>query len=335
MRKILVTGGAGFIGRELSREILSTNSNSSVMILDSFTSSNGNGTLLENKTDNENLQIIKVDLVNDTGLLDKLIQECDQVFHLAANVKVDVGASDTSIDFRNNIVATHNLLEAMRKSTRCKQIIFTSSSTVYGEPSVIPTPENYGPLIPISLYGSSKLACEALISGYCNSFSMSSVILRLANVIGPHSSHGVIYDFVKKLSHNPLELTIRGNGEQQKSYLHIEDCIRAFSVASQKLEQLTSASVEVYNVGSSDWIMVTEIADIVIRSLRLEDVKIVFTNGHDGGRGWAGDVREMLLDCARLGNEGWRADLNSRDSVLRTIMDICRKPASQSYEIHR
>lgn len=236
---------------------------------------------------------------------------------------VGLGSLDTPINFQNNIVAIHNVLEAMRKSRRCNHIIFTSGSTVYGEPSIIPTPENYGPLIPISFYGSSKLACEALISGYCSSFSMSGIILRLANVVGPLSSHGLIHDFVRKLCQNPLELMIRGNGKQQKSYIYIEDCVNALCLASKKLEKLAPGLIEVYNVGSNDTIMIKEIADIVVSSLQLKDVKIVYTNGN-GGRGSTGDVRKMLLDCSRLKGEGWKADLNSRDAVMRTVMGICR-----------
>lgn len=323
MGKILITGGAGFIGSELSRKIASSVSENSQIIVDSHLSSRENHPLPTNRI-SQKVQLVKADLVTDIDALDRLVQECNLVYHLAANVKVDVGASDTTVDFRNNIVATHNVLEAMRKSSRCKQIIFTSSSTVYGEPSAIPTPESYGPLIPISVYGASKLACEALISGYCNSFSMSGVILRLANVIGPLSSHGVIYDFVRKLRNNPGQLTIRGNGKQQKSYLFIEDCIKAICVASKKLQKLNAGLVEVYNVGSSDWIKVTEIADIVSSSLGLKDVRLVFANGSDG-RGWAGDVREMLLDCTRFSEQGWRADLNSRDAVLRTVANMSEK----------
>ena len=159
--------------------------------------------------------------------LAQVVKECDLIYHLAANVEVREGHLNTDIDFLNNIVATRNVLESMREN-RCKKIIFTSSSVVYGEHPTMPTSEDYGPLKPISLYGASKFACEALISGYVGTFGIEAVIFRLANVIGPNSGHGVISDFFRKLKEsNGKYLEILGDGKQNKSYLYIDDCINA------------------------------------------------------------------------------------------------------------
>ena len=155
MDKVLVTGGAGFIGAELSRSIASGNPKNEVIILDNFSASNrGKSFNLTNLP--HNVETVRADLATDQHTLERAVQECSMVFHLAANVRVDVGSIDTTVDLRNNLIATYNLLEAMRKSDNCKRIVFTSSSTVYGEPSIIPTPESYGPLQPISMYGASK-----------------------------------------------------------------------------------------------------------------------------------------------------------------------------------
>jgi UDP-glucose 4-epimerase len=322
MNKVLVTGGAGFIGAELSRSIASGNPKNEVIILDNFSApSRGKSFNLTNLP--HNVETVRADLVTDQNTLERAVQECIMVFHLAANVRVDVGSIDTTVDLRNNLIATYNLLEAMRKSDNCKRIVFTSSSTVYGEPSIIPTPESYGPLQPISMYGASKLACESFVSGYCGSFSLSGTILRLANVIGPLSSHGVIYDFTQRLQYNPQELTVKGNGKQQKSYLYIDDCIEALKTAGQILERKEPGATEVYNVGSTDWIRVTDIAAIVTRSLGLQGTKLLFTEGQEG-RGWAGDVREMLLDCKKFAADGWRPVLSSHEAVTETVSKLCQ-----------
>ena len=300
--KVLVTGGAGFIGSHLIDALVDKNE---IVCIDNFSS----GKMEFIKQNLDKIELVKGDLLyrND---IKKAIKDIDIVFHLAANPDVRLGAIDTNIHFQQNIVATYNLLEEMRMAG-VKKIVFTSSSTVYGEASIIPTPENYGPLVPISLYGASKLAAEALITAYCHTFDMEAKIYRFANVVGPRSTHGVIYDFINKLRKNPKELEILGDGSQKKSYLYIDDCIDAmlFGLKSNK-------KVEIFNIGSEDWINVKKIAEIVSQEMNLNP-KFIFTGGVDG-RGWKGDVKIMRLAIDKLKKLGWKPRYNSEQAVRLT-----------------
>ena len=242
----------------------------------------------------------------------KALKDADVVFHLAANPEVRLQLNDPETCFRQNVYATHVVLEKMRTTGGAKRLVFASTSTVYGDAEVIPTPENYSPLEPISLYGGSKLACEAMISSYCHSFGWSAVALRLANVIGGRSNHGVIADFISKLKRNPRRLEVLGDGTQTKSYIHIDDCCRAI------LEALRASSgpMDIFNVGSEDKISVSRIAEIVIEEMGLENETAVrFTGGVGGGRGWVGDVKHMMLDIGKLKSRGWSPRHSSEESV--------------------
>ena len=249
------------------------------------------------------------------------MENCELVFHLAANPEVRVGAVDTEIDFEQNIVATYNVLEEMRESETAKTIVFTSTSTVYGDAKVLPTPEEYGPLEPISLYGASKLACEALISAYCHAFDMRGVIYRFANMVGSRSRHGVIWDFIHKLMENPLELEILGDGTQTKSYLMVDECV---DVLLFGLEH-ASERVEIYNIGSEDQIGVKEIAGIVTEEMGLKAVGFRYTGGIRGGRGWIGDVKTMFLDISKMKRLGWKPRYNSAESIKTATNQILRE----------
>ncbi len=203
----------------------------------------------------------QVDLLTDP--INDYFDGIEEVWHLAANPDVRVALENTKLDLEQNILVTFRVLEAM-KENQVKKILFTSTSTVYGEADQIPTPENYGPCTPISFYGATKLACEALISAYCHTFDMRTVIFRLANIIGPRSTHGVIYDFLQKLRKNPDELEILGDGSQKKSYLYIEDCIDAMQLTARTCRR---QGVNIYNIGSEDWITVKEIARILCKQM--------------------------------------------------------------------
>ncbi len=303
---ILVTGGAGFIGSHLIDSLLE--SNHEVKCIDNFSS--GRKEFIEGSI-NKGLELVKGDLLNP-GDIKKALDGCDTVFHLAANPDVRLGVDNTRVHLEQNIIATYNLLEEMRKAG-VKKIAFTSSSTVYGEAEEIPTPENYGPLVPISLYGASKLAAEGLISAYCHTFDMESVIYRFANVVGPRSTHGVTYDFIKKLRGNAGELEILGDGSQKKSYLYISDCIDAMLFGMEK----SKSKVEIFNIGSEDWVDVRKIADIVSQEMGISP-KYRFTGGVDGGRGWKGDVKIMRLSIDRLKNMGWKPEYGSEDAIRMT-----------------
>ena len=300
--KALVTGGAGFIGSHLIDALLKKNYD--VVCLDNF--STGKKEFIEGKE----IELVEGNLLKKRDIR-KALKDCDIVFHLAANPDVRIGAINTKTHFDNNILATYNLLEEMRKEG-VEKIVFTSSSTVYGEAKVIPTPEDYAPLIPISLYGASKLAAEALICSFCYTFDMEGIIYRFANVVGPRATHGVIYDFINKLKKNPKELEILGDGKQRKSYLYIDDCISAMLFGIGKAKE----RVEIFNIGSEDWIEVKRIADIVSQEMGLNP-KYKFTGGIDG-RGWKGDVKFMRLDIKKLKSIGWSPKYDSKEAVRLT-----------------
>jgi UDP-glucose 4-epimerase len=307
MPSALVTGGAGFIGSHLVDRLVGEGW--SVTVLDNF--STGRFENVEQAFKTGRLKII----MGDAKTINLPVEEIsvEYVFHFAANP--DVRESSPSIHFQENIVATFNMLEYARRAG-VRTFVFASSSTVYGDASKIPTPEDYGPLKPISLYGAAKLAAEGLVSSYCHTFGMAGVSLRLANVVGPRLTHGVIHDFINKLLENPRRLEILGDGSQRKSYVWIGDCIEAILHVLKRVE---ASRYDVYNVGSEDWVTVSEIADMVMESMRLKSVEKIFTGGVENGRGWVGDVKLMNLDISRIKATGWRPMHTSREAVKLSI----------------
>ncbi|MBS7654466.1 MAG: NAD-dependent epimerase/dehydratase family protein [Halobacteria archaeon] len=311
--KVLITGGAGFIGSHLVDALM--NSNVNLCVFDNLSS--GNLKNIKKWLGNSNFTFIKGDMLNPNDMLDA-VYGCEVVWHLAANPEVKVGVINPDIHFQQNILATFNLLEAIRKDGNVKTLLFASTSTVYGEASKLPTPEDYAPLVPISMYGSSKLSCEILITTYAHIYGFRAIIYRLANIVGPRSRHGVIYDFIQKLKRNPMELEVLGDGKQRKSYLYVSDCIKAMLIGFNK----SIGHVEVYNVGSEDQIDVKSIANIVIEEMGLQNVKVKFTGGVDGGKGWIGDVKNMLLDITKLKSLGWMPEHTSAESIRRTTKEL-------------
>ena len=307
MAKVLVTGGAGFMGSHLVRRLLREGYD--VVCFDNFSS--GRLENIEELLSLPNFKLVRGDLREHKDITNA-IKGCSTVFHLAANPEVRIG--DPREHFDNNLLASFNLLEAMRRHD-VGTIVFASSSTVYGDASILPTPEDYTPLEPISTYGASKLGVEALISAYSHTYGIRGIILRYANVVGPRISRGVVYDFVQKLRRNPKVLEVLGDGLQKKSYIWIEDAIDATMIA-----WLCSKGIyAVYNVGSEDAIEVRRIAEIVIEEMGLRDVNIYYTGGVDGGRGWKGDVKFMHLDVSRLKALGWAPKFKSEDAIRMTI----------------
>jgi len=320
--RVLITGGAGFIGSHLVDELMACGAN--ISVLDNLSS--GKLENIKRWLDHNKFKFIHGNLLNATDLT-KALEGCKIVYHLAANPEVKVSSISPNIHFQQNVVATYKLLEAVRKIGSVKAFAFTSSSTVYGDTVEIPTPEEYAPLEPISVYGASKLACEALITAYAHTYGFKAVIYRLANIVGPRSRHGVIYDFVQKLNKNPNELEILGDGTQSKSYLYISDCIRAMTLGLEKSRN----QVEVYNVGSEDRIDVKSIAQIVIEEMGLEKVRLTFSGGVNGGRGWIGDVKNMLLDTSKIKSLGWNPELNSQQAIRKTAKHMIQNPSVTSY----
>ena len=315
-RLVLVTGGAGFIGSHLVDALMM--SGARVRVIDNLSG----GTLdnIKRWIGEDSFEFIKGDLLNDRDLRG-VINGCEVIFHLAANPEVKLGFSSPHIHFEQNVVATYRLLERLRNSETLDLLIFTSSSTVYGDAEEIPTSEDYGPLKPISVYGAAKLASEALISSFAHNFGFRAVICRLANIVGPRSRHGVIYDFIMKLQKNPRELEILGDGTQKKSYLYVDDFISALPIIMKNI----SSEVEVFNVGSEDWVDVKRIAEIITEEMNLGDVVFRFTGGVNGGRGWKGDVKYMLLSVEKLKRLGWKPRFNSAEAVRKTARELIRE----------
>ena len=298
----VVTGGAGFIGSHLVDALVARGDR--VTVIDNL--STGSLANLSPHLASGSITLVRADLL-ESGWEGHL-KGADMVFHLAADPDVRQSAISPERQVQQNVGATARVLEAMRHHG-VRNLAFTSTSTVYGEASVIPTPEDYTPLEPISVYGATKLACEAIISAYSYSFGIRSWSFRFANIIGPRSGHGVIPDFVRKLRESPGELEILGDGSQTKSYLEVGECIRAMLFAVEHARE----PVNVYNIGSEDWIDVTTIADIVVKAMGLSRVEYRYTGGM---RGWVGDVPRMLLSIERLKSLGWRPQMGSRESVV-------------------
>jgi UDP-glucose 4-epimerase len=311
--KVFVTGGAGFIGSHLV-DVLCRNE-MEVVVFDNLSS--GRLESLQEWLHDPNFVFERGDLLKFGKIRDSLC-DCETIFHFAANPEVRVSSTNPEIHYKQNVVATFNLLETVRLNGNVKTLGFASSSTVYGDAEKIPTPENYAPLKPISVYGASKLASEALITSYAYTYGFNAVIFRLANIIGPRSKHGVIYDFMEKLAKNPKKLEILGDGTQTKSYLYVGDCVNAM------LEGINCPGdrVEIYNIGSEDQINVREIADVVCDKMDFRNVKYFFSGGVDGGRGWKGDVKVMLLSIEKIKTLGWIPAFNSRQAVEKTAESL-------------
>jgi UDP-glucose 4-epimerase len=307
----VVTGGAGFIGSHLVDTLVAQGNE--VLVIDSLSA--GRKETIARHIDSCNVRFIEKDLLFN-GWQDA-VEGADRLFHLAADPDVRQSAVNPDPTMQNNIMATYQVLKAMRKYT-IPELVFTSTSTVYGDATIIPTPEDYTPLEPISIYGASKLACEALISAYCHSFGMRAYIFRFANIIGSRSGHGVITDFIRKLRENPKELEILGDGKQTKSYLEVHECIAAMLFATGKARGI----INTFNIGSEDWIDVKSIAEIVTEEMRLQGTRFRFTGGD---RGWVGDVPRMQLSIDRIKTLHWKPQTGSRESVRIAVRDLLKE----------
>lgn len=310
--KAVVTGGAGFIGSGLCEELI--NQGWDVTVFDNLSvGSRKNLSTLTKEPDAFRVKLVVGDCTNREEV-ERAVRDCDVLFHFAANPEVRMELNDPRECYRQNVLATHNVLEAFRTS-RAKLIVFASTSTVYGRAKTFPTPEDYSPLEPISFYGASKLAGEAMLSSYCHSFDRQGIILRFANILGPRSTHGVVNDFILKLRQNPSELQVLGDGTQTKSYLYIDDSVSAILATIKDPRN----PVEVFNVGSEDQISVREIATTICNEMNLKAVRVTLAGGLSDGSGWIGDVKNMLLDISRLKSRGWKPKHTSRESIELTV----------------
>jgi len=301
----VVTGGAGAIGSVLVRTLLERGG--AVRVIDNL--SGGQRERLPTGRAAAKLSLTVADLRQPSSYSD-VFRNANEVWHLAANPDIRLGTRDPRVDLEHGTLATFNVLECAR---RCDvpRVLFSSSSVVYGLPTVFPTPEDYGPLNPESLYGASKLAAEGLCSAFAHSYGLKAYIFRFANIVGPGMNHGVIYDFLKKLKSDPTRLEVLGDGRQAKSYLWVEDCVDAMHLAKER----SSAPVNLYNLGSDDQTAVHDIAERVVRALGGR-ARIDYTGG---SRGWVGDVPLQLLATDRIRGLGWSPKLSSSEAVDRAI----------------
>ena len=308
---ILVAGGAGFIGSHLCDALLSKNN--TVIVADKLIMGSKN---IEHLSQNTNFKFYEMELANQDNV-DKLFwdNKIDIVYHMAANSDIQKSANDTSIDFNDTLLTTRLLLESMRKNN-VKNIFFASTSAVYGEMPDIVLNEETGGLKPVSYYGGAKLASEALISSYVSMCDMNAVIFRFPNVIGPRLTHGVVYDFVKKLRNNPKELEILGNGTQCKPYIYVTDLVNAIVKLTEQFEP----GVDVFNISvMSEGTSVTHIAEIVVDVLGLSDVEFKYTGGD---RGWKGDVPRFKYDISKVLATGWKPEYTSDEAVRKAAQSL-------------
>lgn len=311
MKTVLITGGAGFIGCHLTKKLLEQGSK--VICVDDFTL--GTKENIKDFLVNPNFLLIQQDVTKVEDILESLEEvEIDIIYHMAANSDIQKGGKNPTIDFHNTLETTFASLEIARRK-QIKNYFFASTSAIYGNRINELLKEDMGNLRPISYYGGAKLASESIISSYAYMNEMNVVIFRFPNVIGPNLTHGVIYDFTKKLHDNPNHLVILGDGTQSKPYIYVEDLIEVILKMTQNIKN----GVEVYNIGVDGSTSVTKIADIVCQELGLQNVEYEYTGGNVG---WKGDVPKFQYDLSKIHNQGWKAKHNSDESVQETVKYI-------------
>lgn len=308
--RYIVVGGAGCIGSHFVDALLSDTNVTQVTIYDNFSS--GRAWHYYHNAKDYRLSVIRNDVENNQALTEAMIGH-DVVIHLASNPDIAKAVKDPSIDFWQGTALTNSVLEAMRKAD-VKKLLYASGSGVYGDVGQKESKETDS-LLPVSTYGSSKLAGEALIRSYCYMFGLSAVCFRFGNVVGARQTHGVGLDFCKRLFADPTKLTILGNGLQEKSYIYVQDVVRAVLLASKKLDK----PFEEYNVATGDYITVNKIAKIVCKCLNIDNVKFEYTGGD---RGWKGDVPIVKLNTDKIRKLGWNNVLSTEGAVTTSILEL-------------
>ena len=310
--RMLVTGGSGFIGSHLVERLL--NEGHEVIVVDNF--STGQKAFLNDVISSKQCQLISGDLL-DEDFLNTVMRKVEFVWHLAANADVRYGTKYPRRDLEQNTIATFNVLESMRKNG-VRNIAFSSTGSVYGDAPVIPTPEDCPFPEQTSLYGASKLACEGLVSAYCEGFDMHGWIFRFVSILGERYTHGHVVDFFGQLQNHPGQLNILGDGEQRKSYLYVHDCIDAMLVAIKVKQK----RVEILNLGTDEYINVNDSVGIITSTLGFNPVR----NYSGGDRGWVGDSPFIFLDCTRIRSLGWSPRHSIREGIIKTVTWLQNNP---------
>lgn len=315
---VLIAGAAGFIGSHLTDKLVELG----YKVIGTDNLSLGKKANIEHLKQHKNFKFIEMDFSNLEDTLDLFKNhDFDMVFHLIANSDIKKSSQDPTIEFKNTLLPTYNILEGMRINN-VKKLFFSSTSAIYGEKLNTKINEDIGPLTPISYYGGAKLASEALISSYSFMNDIETIIFRFPNVIGSRLTHGVIYDFVKKLKKDPTRLEILGDGKQTKPYLHVSDLISGIVFV---LKFDFNKNLNIFNIGVTDETSVTKIADIVCEEMGLENVRYIYTGGSSG---WKGDVPKFQYDLSKIHSLGWKARYSSDEAVRKTLKEVLMDESS-------
>jgi UDP-glucose 4-epimerase len=310
--RYIIVGGAGFIGSHFTDALLADSAVAAVTLYDNFSS--GREWHYERHAGDERLRVVR----GEVGGLERLTAAMaghHTVIHLASNPDIARAASEPEIDFYQGTVLTNNVVEAMRR-TGVRRILYASGSGIYGDLGDLEAAEDYGPLVPVSTYGASKLGGEALISAYCHMFDLSGCAFRFGNVVGPRQTHGVGLDFVRRLIKDPRRLTILGDGHQSKSYIHVSDVVAAVLHANR----YSTERFESFNIATGDYITVTEIAELAVQCLALSVPPLFEYTG--GNRGWKGDVPIVRLNTDRIRSLGWTCHHGSREALRAALLAL-------------
>jgi UDP-glucose 4-epimerase len=307
MKRACVTGGAGFIGSHLVDRLIADGTE--VVVVDDFRT--GREDFLDGVRDDPAFTLMRGDVL-DLDLMTLATQGCDWIFHLQANADVRHGLEHPTLDLEQNTIATSIVLEAMRASG-VRNILFSSTGSVYGEPEIFPTPEDSPFPMQTSLYGASKVACEALIEAYAVGFGITGVICRFVSILGERYTHGHVIDFFRALKRDPTTIHVLGDGRQEKSYLYVRDCISAMLVAARAHEE--RGGTHIYNLGTDETTVVDDSLSVIIERMGLSPAVV-----HGGGRrGWTGDSPLIRLDTSKIRGLGWAPTLSIRDAVECTV----------------
>jgi UDP-glucose 4-epimerase len=313
-RSFIIVGGAGFIGSHFTDRLLTQEKGlERLTLFDNFSS--GREWHYAPHARDARLKVVRGD-VKDLEALTTAMSRHDVVIHLASNPDIAAAVTDPDIDFREGTALTRNVVEAMRRSGT-RRILYASGSGVYGDLGEREIDEDFGPLIPISTYAASKLAGEALISSYCHMFDLTGLAFRFGNVVGPRQTHGVGFDFVKRLLKDSSHLRILGDGNQSKSYIHVTDVVAAVLHAHLN----SPKPFEVFNVATGDYITVREIADLALEVLDLKagHVRYEFSGGN---RGWKGDVPVVRFKTDKIRQLGWRCKYTTREALRKSLLEM-------------
>jgi UDP-glucose 4-epimerase len=307
--RYIIVGGAGFIGSHFTDALLADPSVTAVTLYDNFSS--GRDWHFAHHRNDQRLTVVRADVLEIDRLTDAM-RGHDTVIHLASNPDIARAVTEPDVDFHQGTELTNNVIEAMRRAG-VGRILYASGSGVYGDLGTLEGQEDHGPLLPISTYGASKLAGEALIGAYSYMFGLTGCAFRFGNVVGPRQTHGVGFDFVRRLSTDPTWLRILGDGTQSKSYIHVFDVVSAVLYAHRNCLK----PFDIFNVATGDYVTVTEIADLAVDCLQLQSPpKFEFTGGD---RGWKGDVPVVRLNTDRIQALGWRCERNTREALRQSL----------------